>query len=257
VAVTRDSIVSYLNEYLSISAVEDYCVNGLQVEGKGEISRVSLGVTISERLIRRSQAFGADMIIVHHGLFWKSDPHPFALRGVQRNRIAALLADDINLVAYHHPLDVHPEIGNGVLLVKRLGLTPVEPMDMLPVTEAHFGYIGELDKPETLDRLRERVDRRLRTTSLVFPFGKRRIRTVAIVSGGGSPFYWKAAERGADAFIVGDVRENHVREVEEVGINLIAAGHYNTEKLGVQAIGRLLRKQFGLACKFIDVPNPV
>lgn len=247
--VQRDEIIRYLNELLKINEFDDLSLNGLQVAGKEQVARVVLGVSVSERLFRAALAAQADMIIVHHGAFWKNAPAPYVLTGLHGRRMSLLIKNDVNLAAYHLPLDAHPELGNNAQLVKRLGVAMVKPVEI--------GFLGQFSTPVPRQQFVATIDERLQTTSQVFPFGAAEVRRVLVLSGGSSPYYRLALDNGADTFVGGDIREHLVRELEETGLNFINAGHYNTEKLGVQALGENLRDQFHLECHFIDIPNPV
>ncbi len=245
----RDALIQHLNELLEISEFQDYCVNGLQVVGKQEVRKVAAGVSVSRRLFQAALEWGADLLLVHHGLFWKSDPFPFFLRGVQRERLALLLGNDLNLAAYHLPLDAHPVYGNNRQILDRLGLRPVESLKI--------GFVGEFETPLSQKAFLDRVDQALLCEAQPFFYGKEKIRTVLVISGASSAAYEEAAQRGVDAFLGGDVREENVRGIEEVGLNYVAAGHYNTERFGVQALLPHLEKEFGLETRFFEVPNPV
>lgn len=247
--VQRNDIIQFINTLLTPENFDDYCINGLQVEGKTEIRKIILGVSVSERFFREAVSADGDMIITHHGLFWKSDPHPFHLTGIAYRRAKILIQHEINLLGYHLPLDAHPEIGNNAQILKHLELTPLEPVDV--------GFLGELSTPMSFEAFRERVDRRLNTKSYVLPYGSDTVRKVLVISGGSSPAFETAKLLGADVFIAGDIRENLVRSIEETGINFINAGHYNTEKPGIQALGERLEANFSIPCTFIDIPNPV
>ena len=245
----RDTLVQFLARYLSIAEFGDDCVNGLQVEGTRTIERVALGVSVSQRLFKAAAEWKADALLVHHGLFWTSDPYPFTLGGIQRNRVALLLRHDINLLGYHLPLDAHPEVGNNAQLLKILGIRSRARVDV--------GFLGELDPAMSLETFVQRVDGRLNTQSLVFPYGSPLVRSVAVISGASSREYMQAIEGGADTFVGGDIRESVVREIEETHLNYIHAGHYATERLGVQALGSKLEQEFDLETNFIEIPNPV
>lgn len=245
----RDVLIEHLNTLLAISEFQDYCVNGLQVEGKVEVNRIAGGVSASQRLFREALEWGADLVLVHHGLFWKSDPHPFYLRGVRRQRLALLLKNDLNLAAYHLPLDAHPTFGNNSQILKRLRLTPVEPLEI--------GWLGKFEAPMSQEAFLALVNDKLQSEAAPFFFGKPNIQTVLVISGASSAAYEEAAARGVDAFIGGDIREENVRGIEEVGLNYVAAGHYNTERFGVQALLPHLEETFGLTTRFFEIPNPV
>ena len=245
----RNEIIQYIDDLLAINEFEDLGVNGLQVEGREEIHKIILGVSTSERLYRAAVEQGADMIIVHHGAFWKNADKAYILTGIHRNRMALLIKNDINLAGYHLPLDAHPEIGNNACILNRLGMEQVQQVEV--------GILGQLPAPEQFDKFVERVDKQLETSSLSFPFGSASAHRVLVISGSSSRYYQLALDHDADTFLGGDMREEIVRELEEVGLNFIHAGHYNTEKFGVQALGQKLEKDFAVTCKFIDISNPV
>lgn len=245
----RNEIIQYMNEILTPENFNDYCVNGLQVEGKPDIEKIALGVSVSERMFKAALAEKADMILVHHGLFWRSDPHPLHLTGLLYRRLKLLMDAKINLVGYHLPLDAHPEIGNNAQILKNLGMTQLEAVDV--------GFLGELPRAMDFHAFHQRVDEKLDTRAFVLPYGPSRIQKALVISGGSSPEFELAANYDAEVFIGGDIRENVVRSVEEVGINFINAGHYNTEKFGIQALGARIQEKFDIPCAFIDIPNPV
>ena len=245
----RDVLIDHLNALLAVSDFQDYCMNGLQVEGKMEVNKIAGGVSASQRLFQQALDWGADLILVHHGLFWKSDPHPFYLRGVRRQRLALLLKNDLNLAAYHLPLDAHESYGNNSQILKRLGLAPVEPLEI--------GWVGKFAAPLTREDFLTCVNENLQSEAVPFFYGKSEIQTVLVISGASSAAYEEAAARGVDAFLGGDIREENVRGIEEVGLNYVAAGHYNTERFGVLALLPHLEKTFGVTTRFFEIPNPV
>ncbi len=245
----RDKIIEYLNEYLKVKDFEDYCYNGLEIEGKEDVSRIITGVTLSRRLIDEAIEKEAEMIIVHHGFFLKDIPSPLQIKGLYRERIKSLLLHDMSLAGYHEPLDAHPVIGNNISLAKLFGLKKCKPFDV--------GFIGELDDETDLKGLVKLVDNRLKVESSVLSYGKKKIKNIAIISGGSSPYFEEAFNRGADVLIGGDMREEVVRKMEEIGFNFINAGHYNTEKLGIQNLGRLIEKKFKIKAEFVDIPCDV
>ena len=246
---SKSEIIEYINKLLNIAEFDDYSVNGLQVEGKEQISKIILGVSCSERLFTEAVKRNADMILVHHGLFWKKTSTPFTLTGFTRNRIALLIENNINLAAYHLPLDAHPEIGNNAQILKRLKLKPIKPIEV--------GFLGKLEAPVPIDNFIKLVNKQLQTDSELFLFGSKKVSQVLVISGSSAIAYPLALKIFADTFIAGNIKESLVRELEEVKLNLINAGHYNTEKFGVQALGKVLERQFELTCEFVDIPNPV
>lgn len=247
--VKRNEILKYLDELLSVSEFDDYCVNGLQVEGKTDIKKIVLGVSVSKRFFEEAIRNNADMIIVHHGLFWKSDPSPMRLTGIMRERLALLIKNDINLCGYHLPLDAHPEFGNNAQIMSRLGIELLAPADV--------GFLGQLPQPMPFDEFSALLNDKLETRAQVFPYGPKMVQRIIVISGGSSNDYKIAVSLGADTFIGGDMRENIVRELEETGLNFFHAGHYNTEKFGVQALGEVISGKFNIPCQYIDIPNPV
>jgi dinuclear metal center YbgI/SA1388 family protein len=247
--VKRDQVIEYINNFLNTSEFDDLSMNGLQVEGKKNVEKIVLGVSVSERLFQAAVDENADMIIVHHGAFWKNAPLPYILTGIHGSRMALLVKNDINLAAYHLPLDAHPEIGNNAIIMKKLHIHPIQPVDV--------GFLGQLTSAMTMKKFVEFVDQELQTNSLAFPFGSPEVRRILVISGGSSRYYQLALDNKADVFLGGDMKENVVRELEEVKLNFIHAGHYNTEKFGVQALAEKLSQQFDLTCQFVDIPNPV
>ncbi len=245
----RDQMIEYLCAHLKAEDFQDYCVNGLQVAGSPDVERVVAGVSISRRLIEEAVLRKAQMILVHHGFFKGDIPDPLRLTGLMRDRLALLLCNDINVVGFHLPLDAHPEIGNNALACRSLGLVELQPVDV--------GYVGNLEKPQSLERFVELTERLYERTVQVFPFGSQEVRRVAVISGGSSPDWIHAAEAGADTYVCGDMREHLVRAVEEAGINVINAGHYSSEKLGIRALADLVRSRFEIPVEFVDIENPV
>lgn len=242
----RDEIIKYLNEYLCTDQFEDYCHNGLQIEGKENIHKIITGVTISRRLIEAALKRKAEMIIVHHGFFVRDIPSPLQLRGLYKERIKEILRHDLNLAGYHLPLDAHPKIGNNASLSRLFGLKSLISVDV--------GYVGEFGKIVDLEEFVMEVDKKLDTKSYALKFGKDKIKKIGIISGGASPDFEQVFNKGADVFLCGDMREEVVRKAEEVGINIINAGHYNTEKIGIQNLGKIIEKNFNVKAEFVDIP---
>jgi dinuclear metal center YbgI/SA1388 family protein len=248
--VKRTELLNYIHEYLRVGDYSDYCVNGLQVEGCDEINRIVTGVSVSDRLFSYAAEKKADAVIVHHGLFWKGGtPHPFSLRGVMRQRVKTLLDADLNLLAYHLPLDAHPEVGNGIQLANGLGLTKTEPLD--------YGVTGVFETPQTIAQIEQRLKATCPGEPAIFAYGPEKNERVAVLTGGAASMAEAVAEAGMQVFITGNATEPCVRIAEEAGINLIAAGHYNSERLGAMALGEHLKAEFSLAVDFFEVPNPV
>ncbi len=247
--VHRIEIIDFINQLLTPENFVDYCVNGLQVEGRSEVRKIALGVSASARLFQQAVQIKADMVIVHHGLFWQNSPHPMHLTGILYNRLRLLMQHEMNLLGYHLPLDAHPEVGNNAQICKRLNLQMIEPVDI--------GFLGQLAGATPFPEFVNQVEKLLQTSPFALNYGSKNVKKVLVISGGSSYEYLKAVEKAADTFLAGDIRENFVREIEENQLNFINAGHYNTEKLGIQALGEKLAAQFSIPCEFIDIPNPV
>ena len=248
-AAQRDEIVSFCNDLLRVSEFHDYCLNGLQLEGRQRVTKIISGVSLSAALVQTAAKKRAQMIIVHHGIFQGDIPTPPFIGGTLRGRLKLLLDNDISLCGYHLPLDAHPKIGNNAALCQLLGVSGLAPFDV--------GFIGELQEPVPFPSFLGLVNSQIGCQAFSIAAGPKKVHRVAIVSGGASPDYEKAVRAGADTFLCGDVRENVVRGVEELKINFINAGHYNTEKLGVQNLSAAIRKKFRIPADFVDIPNAV
>jgi dinuclear metal center YbgI/SA1388 family protein len=246
----REELNRYLDGLLEVSRFRDYCPNGLQVEGRGEIRRIASGVSASLELIRAALRSGADAILVHHGYFWKGeDPR---LTGTRRARIALLLEHGMNLFAYHLPLDAHPELGNNAQLALRLGWS-AEGRTGEPDILAY----GRVAAPVTLARLGKDIAASLGREPLVIGAPDKQIARVAWCTGAAQSYFEAAIALGVDAYLTGEISEQHVHLARESGVAFIAAGHHATEKYGVQALGAHLAARFGVEHSFIDIPNPV
>ena len=246
----REELVDYLDGLLVPGKFRDYCPNGLQVEGCAEIVRLVAGVTASQALLDVAVARNADAILVHHGYFWKGEDG--RVTGIRRKRLSSLLANDINLLAYHLPLDAHPELGNNAQLAQRLGW----------VEEGRFGeqdiaWLGSLVGPGTLAELAADVARVLGRAPLVIGEGSKLIRRIAWCSGGAQSYFEQAIALGIDAYLSGEISEQTVHLARESGVAYLAAGHHATERFGVQALAEHVAQQFGIACEFVDLDNPV
>jgi|DewCreStandDraft_2_1066082.scaffolds.fasta_scaffold00026_5 dinuclear metal center YbgI/SA1388 family protein len=252
--VARDDLLRFLDEYLDTPKMQDYGPNGLQVPGAREIQRVALGVDASLAFLQRAAAWGAQAALVHHGLFWQRGPLGITER--LKARLKVLFDHDMNLIAYHLPLDRHPEVGNNAELVRLLGLQRSEqPFGAHAGT--YLGAIGIADPPLPLEVLVARLVQTLHNRPLIMPYGPDPLHRIGIVSGAGAAHLDEAIGAGLDAFLTGEPSEPSQEIAREAGITFIAAGHYATETVGVQALGRVLEDRFNLECCFFDVPNPV
>jgi dinuclear metal center YbgI/SA1388 family protein len=245
---SRDEIVAYADEYLDVASYPDYGPMGVQVVGAPEVRKVACGVSASRELFERAATAGAQMLLVHHGLFWERDTRVVgeALRG----RLETLFHGDLSLVAYHLALDAHPEVGNNALLADELGIT----------REGRFtdwGYGGRLEQPAPVSEFSALVQEKLERPPLVFSYGPELIERVAVLSGGAARYLTEAAAEGYHCFVTGEADEPTKYAAKEAGIHFIAGGHYATETLGVRALAAKLADEFDVEWEFLDLPNPV
>jgi dinuclear metal center YbgI/SA1388 family protein len=245
----RSEIESYLAALLSVESFKDYGPNGLQVEGRAEVRQLVSGVTASLALIEGAIADGADALLVHHGLFWRGQDG--RVTGWMRQRLARLLATDVNVFAYHLPLDAHAELGNNAQLGRRLGL----------VADARFGeqdlgFIGSAASATDGAALCTLVARQLGRAPVLLPGDGRPLRRLAWCTGGAQGSFEAAIAAGADAYLTGEISEPQAHLARETGVAFLACGHHATERFGVAALGDHLAARFGLAHRFIDIDNP-
>lgn len=252
----RDAIVAFLNDYLQIGRFRDLAPNGMQVIGKGEVRRVATGVSAHVELFERAIAWGADMIVVHHGLFLERDPRVIDAR--LKRRLKPLFDADVTLLGYHLPLDAHPEIGNNAQWLRRLGFA-VESRDFGEYLGQPIGVVGlyEGEGGMSLDALVRRVAELAGAQPRVYAYGPRTIHRLAVNTGGAPASLAEAVSRGCEAYLTGETAEGTQALAREDQANFIAAGHYNSERFGIQAIGELLAERFGVETRFIEVPNDV
>jgi dinuclear metal center YbgI/SA1388 family protein len=244
------ALCAHLNEILEPGKFKDYCPNGLQVEGRSEVHRILCGVTASQALLDLAVAEGYDAVFVHHGYFWKGEDARIV--GLRKRRLATLLKHDINLIAYHLPLDAHPELGNNARLGALAGWQG----------EAHFGdqdlgWIGRPAAEQSAQALAEHLSRVLGRTPLLVGDGTRTVQRVAWCSGGAQGYFEAAIAAGADVFVSGEISEQTTHLARESGVPYIAAGHHATERYGAQAIAAHLNTLAGIEAQFVDLDNPV
>jgi len=250
-AVALSTLVEEADRYLNVAKIADYCPNGLQVEGRPQVSRIVSGVTASQALLDAAVEAQADVVLVHHGYFWKNeDPR---VVGIKQRRLKTLLSNDISLLAYHLPLDVHHEVGNNVQLARLLGLTVEGPLE--PDNPRSVGLVGSLDVPLAPADFMQRIKVALGREPLMVE-GLGPIRRIAWCTGGAQGYIDKAVTAGVDAYLTGEVSEPTVHIARENGLSFFAAGHHATERYGVQALGDYLAKRFAVEHRFIDCPNP-
>jgi len=247
-----DQLVEYINRTLDVAAIKDYCPNGLQVAGREQVQHLVSGVTASQRFLEAAIEAGADAVLVHHGYFWSGESA--VLTGMKLKRIRTLLDADISLLAYHLPLDIHPEFGNNAQLARLFDF----------ITEGRVAaggtdgllFHGRLREPVENAAFVDKIASLLNRSVVAVGRSDRRIQRVAWCSGGAQRFLTEAAALGVDAFISGEISEQTTHEARENGVLYIAGGHHATERLGVQALGENLSEQLQLTHQFIDVNNP-
>lgn len=250
-SIALTELVAAADELLQPQLFSDYCPNGLQVAGRDTVKRVVSGVTACQALVDAAVERGADAIIVHHGYFWRGeDP---CVVGMKKRRLATLLANDISLIAYHLPLDAHPELGNNAQLAKLLGIEVDGGMDSSP---RPVGNVGHLPEPMSARDFATHVGTLLGREPLLEVAGDHPVRSVAWCTGGAQSYIDKAAALGVDVYLSGEVSEPTIHAARELGIHYIAAGHHATERYGAPALAGHLAERFGLQHEFVDIDNP-
>ncbi len=247
-AVARDELVAHVDGWLGVAAFKDYGPNGLQVQGRSQVSRLVSGVTASRALIEAAIAANADAILVHHGLFWRGQDG--RLTGWLGERVRLLMNHGINLMAYHLPLDAHPSHGNNAQLGQRLGLQADARFG-----EQQLGFMGQAAHT-TLQALSARVQQVLARAPVVLPGDGRPLARVAWCTGGAQGYFEAAIAAGADAFITGEISEPQAHLARETGVAFLACGHHATERYGAPAVAQAVAERFGLHHEFIEVDNP-
>ena len=250
--ITRHDLLQAFDTLLEPARFRDYGPNGLQVEGKAEISRVVSGVTASRALIEAAIEARADAIFVHHGLFWRGQDG--SVTGWMKQRLALLLAHDINLFAYHLPLDAHPELGNNAQLGMRLGLKASRRFG-----EQELGFLGaRLDGGSfaSAGALAEHIENRLKRPVTQVGIARAAIKKIAWCSGGAQSYFEAAIAAGADAFVTGEISEPQAHYAREMDVVFVACGHHASERYGAPAVAAHVAAQSGLQHQFIDIDNP-
>lgn len=247
--VHRDELEAYLKGLLEADRFKDYGPNGLQVEGRPAIRKLVSGVTASLALIEAAVAAGADAILVHHGLFWRGQDGRVV--GWMKQRLQRLLVADVNLYAFHLPLDAHPELGNNAQLGRVLGLTAERRFG-----DQDLGFVGTLGHPLALGTFAQRVGSALRRTPVVVEGDGRPIRRVGWCTGGAQGYFEAAIAAGVDAFLTGEISEPQAHYARETGVAFLACGHHATERYGAPALAAHAAERFGLVHEFIEIDNP-
>ncbi|SPJ35071.1 Nif3-like dinuclear metal center hexameric protein [Kushneria phyllosphaerae] len=250
--IERSELLKDMKTLLVPERFKDFTVNGLQVEGQDRVTRIMSGVTASQDLLDEAVAWQADMVLVHHGYFWKNEP--VAITGMKQRRIATLLAHGINLVAWHLPLDAHATLGNNVLLAHRMDWQVQGVLDgEMGQGLLYHGAMTSCSQQALAERLHQRLDRK----PLMISGHDRPIERLAWCTGGAQDMIIDAAEAGMDAFVSGEISERTTHLAREMGITYYAAGHHATERDGIRALGEWLAQRHDIEHRFVDIDNPV
>jgi len=245
-----DELTSFLDEYLAIYEYADDSLNGLQVEGEKEVSKIALAVDACSETFLKAASLKADMLIVHHGIFWGKQ---FPLTGIHAQRIKSLIGNGISLYAAHLPLDIHREIGNNAGIIQLLGLEMHEPFGTYKGSKA--GYIALCRKPVPYDTMIRRLRKKIGVKPVDYHFGSDLISKIAVVSGGGASTIWETPGTGIDLLLTGELSHVSYHLAKEMQVNIAFCGHYATETIGVRKLGEILEQRFSLDTIFIDVPT--
>ncbi|MCJ8160091.1 Nif3-like dinuclear metal center hexameric protein [Acinetobacter zhairhuonensis] len=246
-------ILQWCNDTLKTPEFKDYAPNGLQIEGKAEVKKILCAVTASQDAIDAAIAQQADLLLVHHGYFWKGEPYP--ITGMRGKRIKALIQNDISLAAYHLPLDSHPTLGNNAAIADILELEIFEALD---ASERHpIGNIGYLKQALSPEEFKAMLTERLGFQTIHLPADKQTIQKVGFCTGAAQDFISKAAEQNCDAYISGEVSERTYYEAKELNVHYYACGHHATERYGVQRLGQAISEQFNLEYSYFELNNPI
>lgn len=245
---------NYCNQLLAADTFRDYCPNGLQVEGRPQIKKIVAGVTASQQFLQQAIARGADAVLVHHGYFWKGENA--TITGAKKRRLQLLLQQDVNLLAYHLPLDAHAQLGNNITLAQQLGW--VVQGNVMQGDAKGLLWQGELPQAQTATQFAQHIQSRLQRAPLhLSSTSQRPIKTLAWCSGAAQGYIEQAAQLGVDAYVSGEVSEQTYHLARELDIHYFAIGHHASESFGVQALAQHLAQQFDIDWEFVDVPNPV
>lgn len=247
--VGRNDILAWFDEVLQTASFKDYAPNGLQVEGRETVGKIATSVTASKAAIDFAVEQGADLLLVHHGMFWKSEPQ--TITGWKKERIAALLEHNINMAGYHLPLDAHPVLGNNAQLAQKLGFE----------TDKRFGEqnllnSGRLKQPQTLAQLTAHIETVLQRKPTVIGNPLQIIKSAAWCTGGAQGFFQTAIDEGADVYLTGEISEAQYHLANETGTAFIGAGHHATERYGIRALAEAAAEVFGVEVCHFDENNP-
>ncbi|SPL72221.1 Nif3-like dinuclear metal center hexameric protein [Acinetobacter stercoris] len=246
-------IIAWCNQTLKAHEFRDYAPNGLQIEGTAEVRKILCAVTASQDAIDAAISAKADLLLVHHGYFWKGEPYP--ITGMRGNRIKSLIKHDISLVGYHLPLDSHPTLGNNAAIAEILELENIEALD--PSERNPIGNIGYLNKPISPQDFKAFLSERLGFDAIHLDAQKTNIQKVGFCTGAAQDFITKAAEQNCDAYISGEVSERTFYEAKELDVHYYACGHHATERYGVQRLAKAISEQFNIEYSYFELNNPI
>ena len=248
-----NDIINWCNSTLKSSEFKDYAPNGLQIEGAQEVTKILCAVTASQDAIDAAIAQNADLLLVHHGYFWKGEAYP--ITGMRGKRIRSLIKNDISLVGYHLPLDSHPTLGNNAAIAEILELENIEALDE---SERHpIGNIGYLDHAMTPEQFKSQLQALFHFDVIHLPCDKSTIQKVGFCTGGAQDYISKAALQNCDAYISGEESERTFYEVAELGVHYYACGHHATEKYGSQRLAKAISEQFNIEYSYFELNNPI
>ncbi len=246
-------IIQWCDQTLSASAFKDYAPNGLQIEGNTEVNKILCAVSASQTAVDAAIAQGADLLLVHHGYFWKGEAYP--ITGMRGKRIKALIKNDISLVGYHLPLDSHPSLGNNAAIADLLELERIEALD--PSERHPIGNIGYLKQPMNPEQFKAFVSEKLGFDAIHLPADKTEIFKVGFCRAGAQDYIHKAAAQHCDDYITGEVSERTFYEAQELNVHYYACGHHATEKYGVQRLAKAISEQFNIEYSYYELNNPI
>lgn len=251
--ISRDALATYLDQYLAAQSISDYAPNGLQIEGRAEIRKLCTAVSITQSVIQAAIQWQADAILVHHGFFWRGERS--VLTGIRRQRIGNLLIQNLNLFAYHLPLDLHPVVGNNACLAQRLPVKNVSQHDLEKLPKGLWaGDLEQATLPQDLSRV---LQQSLLQAPIHIAAQRPQIQKIAWCTGAAQDFLEDAHRLGVDAYISGEISERTYDLAQELNIHYFACGHHATERYGVQALAAHLEEKFGLEHRFIETNNPI
>ncbi|WP_041185940.1 Nif3-like dinuclear metal center hexameric protein [Candidatus Kinetoplastidibacterium galati] len=249
--ITSQVLSDWLNSVLNPEKYKDYCPNGLQIEGKERIYHIALGVTACELFLQKAIDSNADAVIVHHGLLWENDN--LSITGIKRRRIELCLSNNLNVFAYHLPLDDHPEVGNNITLGTLLGFRNIRKN----IKNNSMLWLGNSKNLYNMKDLNTVISNKLNRSALLIGDPKKNIKNIVWCSGGGQKMFQEAIDIGADVYVTGEISESVVHIARETNTGYICAGHHATERYGIQALGNVLKKTFDIEIEYIEIDNPV